>query len=828
MFYRLDYLPFQKYSKSYKGRLFINGIIHLYLIMRFLFCCLFFVFLQSAAQQKEMDILDQLAAKLLKQYQTEAKERIVLQTDKVIYRAGSSIWFKAYSFSSNGYSPYEKARVIIVELVDESDSVVDRALLHADSLQYQGSLSVPVQVSGGYYHIRAWTKAMLRDSPSDIFIQPVYISSSQSVSSLGNELARQHTSVPRIYFYPEGNNLINGVSCTVVYTATDSLGNPIEIEGTVRENNNRDILNFRGSGIGQFTFEPYSKDRTYQVVIKDEKASQFVFSLPAISAQAYQLALQEQTNDKLIFRVALGDSLYKRKAASYLVGIASGKICFASAGTGMYTVQITTDSMPYGIADFYLFDEQQQIVSRRSVFIERSSLVVNLTTDRADYLPRQKVQVGIRLSDKQGHPVKATLSVSVTDDKLASTQPALHPADPFFLQPSSRGIWVPDILQNNNIRNLWLVVQSQNEPFFKALPGIKMVPDFYGDGLQLKGRVFTKQKTPVSNELVTILPEQGSGAMQVSTDQEGRFHIRDLAFYGKQRFFVLVPAYYNKGQYYEVTEEPVLFPFIRTASLVSEAVKKQIASGIPDFEIHRGDSIASAEAWVTLQKIVLESTINMHKKEYSKKGLNAQRITAERLDKLNLSTTADAVKMLPGVIMMNGRLTIRGGLQSLSGSLNDVEPLLLVDGVPVNAASVVDYLNSIPPSQIEYIEVLTGPEAALYGTRGGNGAIVVKTTNQIRLTKNNPEKSLPVLLATGFYLSVPFYEPPYENDSVRDADFTDNRATLYWNDQLITDASGKTGFSFYTNDLKNDCTITVQGISEKGEWFYKKTTVKKR
>ena len=70
-----------------------------------------------------------------------------------------------------------------------------------------------------------------------------------------------------------------------------------------------------------------------------------------------------------------------------------------------------------------------------------------------------------------------------------------------------------------------------------------------------------------------------------------------------------------------------------------------------------------------------------------------------------------------------------GGIANLAGDLSDVEPMLIVDGINTRAGSVVDYLNSIPPSNIDYIEVLSGPEAAMYGSRGGNGAIVVKTSN---------------------------------------------------------------------------------------------------
>ncbi|HEU4861633.1 MAG TPA: hypothetical protein VFT15_17430, partial [Chitinophagaceae bacterium] len=79
-----------------------------------------------------------------------------------------------------------------------------------------------------------------------------------------------------------------------------------------------------------------------------------------------------------------------------------------------------------------------------------------------------------------------------------------------------------------------------------------------------------------------------------------------------------------------------------------------------------------------------------------------------------------------------------------------------------------------------------------------------------------------------FYKEQSFYEPPYDTYAVREADFTDNRATIYWNGQVITDDAGKATFSFYTADLKNDYTVTVQGITEKGELIFKTYTIKKK
>jgi hypothetical protein len=343
--------------------------------------------------------------------------------------------------------------------------------------------------------------------------------------------------------------------------------------------------------------------------------------------------------------------------------------------------------------------------------------------------------------------------------------------------------------------------------------------------LEIKGKIADKQNNPLANELIVLMPEQENATLNDSTNGDGSFLFRDMAFYGKKRFHVMLPSVYSKQQKYEVIGEQSSFPVIKTGLV---PLGNLAGDDWPYFQKINADSSLTGDSRIMLQQLVIQEETGNKKNKSSKKNelLSGRRITAEQLDKLNLSNTADAVKMIPGVMMMGGRLTIRGGLMTPMGDLSDIEPLLVVDGVQTRAGSVVDYLNSIPPSNIEYIEVFTGPEATQFGTRGGNGAIVVKTSNQIRDKKTDQE--VQTIVAAGFYKDQNFYQPPYDSYAVREASFNDNRATIYWNGEVITDSTGKATVSFYTGDLKNDYTVIVQGITAKGELVFKTHTIKKK
>ena len=70
---------------------------------------------------------------------------------------------------------------------------------------------------------------------------------------------------------------------------------------------------------------------------------------------------------------------------------------------------------------------------------------------------------------------------------------------------------------------------------------------------------------------------------------------------------------------------------------------------------------------------------------------------------------------VPGVDVSGKSIKIRG-----TNSLNvSTEPLFVVDGV------ITEDIDGISPETVSKIEVLKGPDASVYGTRGSNGVIII-------------------------------------------------------------------------------------------------------
>jgi TonB-dependent SusC/RagA subfamily outer membrane receptor len=79
--------------------------------------------------------------------------------------------------------------------------------------------------------------------------------------------------------------------------------------------------------------------------------------------------------------------------------------------------------------------------------------------------------------------------------------------------------------------------------------------------------------------------------------------------------------------------------------------------------------------------------------------------------------------------LANGSYTLRiRGPRTLIGSIQDEEPLLVLDGTPMPKGSLSTTLNSIAPHDVARIDVLRDASAtSVYGLRGGNGVIVITT-----------------------------------------------------------------------------------------------------
>ncbi|MEX2372046.1 MAG: TonB-dependent receptor [Bacteroidales bacterium] len=130
-------------------------------------------------------------------------------------------------------------------------------------------------------------------------------------------------------------------------------------------------------------------------------------------------------------------------------------------------------------------------------------------------------------------------------------------------------------------------------------------------------------------------------------------------------------------------------------------------------------------------------------------------VTTMSADKMDISTAPSAMGRLQGQVSgvtvttanrPGGNATVR--VRGL-GTINDANPLYIIDGVPAGTG------NNLNPNDIESISILKdASSAAIYGTRGANGVIIVTT----KRGREGQKQKIDFTVRTGITQAVNQYE----------------------------------------------------------------------
>lgn len=76
---------------------------------------------------------------------------------------------------------------------------------------------------------------------------------------------------------------------------------------------------------------------------------------------------------------------------------------------------------------------------------------------------------------------------------------------------------------------------------------------------------------------------------------------------------------------------------------------------------------------------------------------------------------------MPGVQILGSKVKVRGA----NSFFSETEPLFIVNGTDIGS-SYAKAANLVAGMEIKSVRVLKGPDASLYGVRGGNGVVIIK------------------------------------------------------------------------------------------------------
>ena len=810
----------------------------------------FLFFTIATKAQTNIDNTDSLAGRFISDLRAGTTEKLIVQTNKNIFAAGEELWFKAYIINSLSHKYFSHSKTLYVDLVNEKDTAIAQLLLNIPSERTEGMIRLKDSLPEGYYWLRVYTATIQKYDTNAVFVSPIYVVNKKFPSTFISTVApiketRISTKAPRLLFYPEGGEIIAGTNTTIAIKAEDEFGSPVKVEGFINDNLDSSALTWFKTdsitGLGKISFF-VSKSKNYAANFKWEK--QFIkLPLPLVNLYASQISIKDQTPTTLKVVVAQGDSLYKKGKQSYLLGINKDSLCFASVGVDMYELSIPKSNFPAGISKLLLFNEAQEVVSERTIFITKPKEELFISTDKENYAPRDKVVLTLYKGDSVLHPNFTALSVAVSDDNtVKQTSDVRNNENALLLEPTKNYdelalLTQPMIFKGKKYSKEAIankaVIQQANLPVDTLFSNIK-------------GRIINKKKLAVANRIVTLYANKRFSIFDTdTTNARGEFTFTVPPYLDSVAFTLQVTAL--KG--YKVDEKIVIdvtSPFPKFSTPLS--LKKKFS--IDDVElvtnlrntnfkdIYRG----TGKEW--LQSVFVKSSIKANTYNTSKRVSNfSQILTGEAIQKINPIDASTAMLMIPGLHLRGSFLTL-GGVTSFSLSAKD-EPLLIVDGVMVaggngpqsdtNEGMSMDFpgspvmaeMSKISPDIIDFVEVMKGPEAAYYGARGGNGVIIINTQRKSNFSSHYEQFGTLVYYPASYHLAPAYNMPDYSNLDIKKASFKDNRSTIYWNGHLYTNPNGKAEVEFYTGDVSTNYTISVLGITASGEIIQKKASIKR-
>ena len=787
--------------------------------------------LHTYAQPSEQNSLDSLAGALIQHIRHSEPEQSYITSDKSIYQTGETIWLRAFLLHSFSQTISVKS-AIVAELVNEKDSSVKSLLLDAGNQQLTGKIHLPDSLSSGFYWLRAYTVAMTQRDSIQIYSRPVYIINPHKPDPGGRHVQNASTSATgssiNASFLPEGGSIITGTNTVIAFHFTDENGNPVVVSGSIKDNRDSIVARFSSNelGIGKFEFFPYRARRYTATIIENRK--EYSYPLPQFNFYAGQLAITDSQKGIKRVRVLLEDSLYKKDYVTYLIGISRDSLCFAGIGRGNYELNIPVSQFPKGIATLFLFNNNNELLSERSFYVQDESLQVTAKPDKPAYGKREKAILALSISDLKNQAVPSSLSISVAAQALIVSEEinALHAA--FFQQndPMIRH-WALEsdtAFPDSTLQLLMLTKQPSYRPFInKNSANTEIANDSL---LYIRGKVLAQKGKSAANKVVTLLAQGQSTVFETATtDLSGRFVFPLNGFADSTHFNIQVSSN-GKPENLDIVFDTLTFP--RPGGVHSLHHKFDLSpANVSDYAEKWEPSFPGpGKEW--LEPVIVKSKRNNDLLYESKRVSSSSFIVpSSSFEKGGYGSVRNSVLRVPGLTINKGYLVVRG-LSSTTAVTANAEPLVALNGIvlylpggDINGVSpVLNFLNSLNPDDIEFIEVLKGPEGATYGTRGGNGVIVIHTSNTMNV---EPEKqsSLKTYYARGYHNPALFPIPNYGIKELKRIPNSDSRSTLYWIGNILTDEKGKVEVPFYTNDVAGVYKVIIKGITVRGDIVYK-------
>jgi len=790
-----------------------------------LLACLMVSSTQHASAQRIDTLINNYGAKY-------PQERIHIHFDRHNYAPKDDIWFKAYIVS--GILPDQLSKTLYVDFSDETGKILAHDAYPVANGATRGQFTIPDSIHGNLVHVRAYTKWMLNFDSSFLFNQDLTVIQPASKRIKGEPPA----TVTKLYFFPEGGELIAGLNTRVAFMAENQYGQPVKVEGVVKDGSGKEVATLKPEhdGMGSFHMLASAED-SYTASWKDDKGETHTTSLPAVKPSGASI-VAKPADGSTLFAIQRTENAPENLKTLHIVATTYQQLVYMAnvslTDKSMVSGAIPTATFPSGILQLTLFDQAWKPVSERIVFVNNGEAEFHPEVGFAklSFDKRGQNEVVVNVPDS----VPSNLSIAITDAAVGADSSSNLISRMLLTSQIKGRVFHPfyyfadttdEIRQNLDLVMLthgwrkynWDKLVRHEDPVISHQPDTSY--------MTFSGKVYGASPAQIaaSGTLVAIAKSKQDTAgrfMMVQLQPDGSFNDPNTIFFDS------LQVYYKFAGKKNTMERTATINFMPDR-LKSPGEIKMNQDDIIKARVYDTSGLAASrrlydQYWAaTHMETNLEDVTVKAKSKSPEEELNDKYTSG--LFKSDNGYTFDVMNDIAAQGSFNifsylqGRVAglqisnAQGGTPSMTwrGST----PSLFLDEMPVSDA---DQLSNISMNDIAMVKVYRPPFMGGFGGSPG-GAIAVYTRKGGDVQREKGE-GMPHKTIAGYSQIKEFYVPDYLS-LTQDQSKTDARSTLFWNPLILTTPQDhELRFKFFNNDISKSYRIILEGMNSQGQFTH--------
>ena len=356
------------------------------------------------------------------------REKAYLHFDNTSYYVGDTIWFKAYVTLAEQQTFSQISRPLYVELVDQTGHIADKQIIKLTQGEGNGQFILPPSMLSGYYEVRAYTRWMLAFNEPQYFSRtfPIYqltnsdklersITTYELSSSMENRPSETEEKL-NVRFFPEGGQLVEGVTSQVAFKAESKNEGNIELSGTIYTKEGAEITSFETlhDGMGRFEYTPSAQPAIAKV---DFQGKKYEFTLPQALPNGYVLSTVSNAG-ALLVRVSCNAATPQDTLAVFISHQGRPYVhqLISCRSDAPQEFILPTRKLPAGVLQVSLINRAGNTLCERFVFANpRAPLQISTKRLKEVYAPYAPIRCELQIKNAKGEPVSGELSVSIRD-----------------------------------------------------------------------------------------------------------------------------------------------------------------------------------------------------------------------------------------------------------------------------------------------------------------------------------------------------------------------------------------------------------------------------